>query len=55
MSDGGDSRTAPATPGLLMTTSSGSDFQLPLAGLQKNTLGSVLLGIKQMPCIVQIS
>ena len=29
-----------------ITTSSGSDFKLPLAALQKNTPGSILLVIK---------
>ena len=38
-----------------ITTSSGTDFQLPLASLQKNTPWSVLLVIKQMPCIVLLS
>ena len=38
-----------------ITTSSDSGFQLPLAALQKNTPGSVLLGIKQMPFIVLLS
>ena len=38
-----------------ITISSGSDFQLLLAALQKNTPGSVLLGLKHMPCIVLLS
>ena len=37
------------------TTSSRINFQFLLAALQKNTPGSVLLGIKQMPCIVLLS
>ena len=33
-----------------ITNSSCIDFQLLLAALQKNTPGSILLGINQMPC-----
>ena len=56
MNHRGVCRAAPGLSGfankhgaVTITTSSGSDFQLPLAGLQKNTPGSVLLDIKQMP------
>ena len=38
-----------------ITTSSGSDFQLPMAALQKNTPESVLLGMKKMPYIMLLS
>ena len=40
---------------ITITTSSSINFQLHLAALQKNTPRSVLLGKKQMPCIVLLS